>query len=243
MEVKIWSVGFGSVDDRSLVLLKGSPAVISMALLANLPQVIFSTLYFMYNGLYTCMLASSEWSKYALHKKALRVTSPSHVQRSTYWLQIPYRHAIPLSAACSLMHWLISQSIFLARIDAYDPRQQIELSHAARESGKPQGSISTCGYSVLATLLSIIVGTLMLLALCVAGRRKLDGKMPLVGSCSLAISAACHRPPGDQDAAFKPVQWGAVKHETDQGPGHCCFTTYNVEPPIPGQLYAGFENV
>ena len=238
-------MGFGSVDPKSLVVINhvqdysGSFAVIGMALMANSPQLVFSVLYFMYNGLYTCMLASHEWSRLAQHKKALRVTSPTHVQRSTYWLQLPYRYGLPLSAACSLMHWLISQSIFLARIDVYDPRGQIKEG-ALDDPGS--GSVSTCGYSVPAIILAMILGILMLLALVMTGHRKLDNGIPLVGSCSLAISAACHRPPGDQDAAFKPVKWGAVRHGTNQGPGHCCITTCNVEPPIPGQYYAGYKD-
>lgn len=34
--------------------------------------------------------------------------------------------------------------------------------------------------------------------------------MPLAGNCSLAISAACHPPLDDEDAALKPLMWGEV---------------------------------
>ena len=197
-----------------------------MTLLANSPQVLLSILYFLYNGLYSCMLAAAEWSTFARQKKALRVTSPRQAQRSTYWLQIPYRYGLPLTIAFSLMHWLVSQCIFLANIDMYDVL------------GQSGGSIPTCGYSASALVVVIPLGTAMLLALVFLGFRKLDPGIPLVGSCSLAISAACHRPPGDEDAAYHPIQWGAIEHETSQGPGHCCLTTYDVEPPIPGQRYA-----
>ena len=201
----------------------------AMVLLANSPQLVLSSLYFMYNSLYTCMLSATEWSRSARHRKALRVTSPTHAQRSTYWLALPWRYSLPLSMTSSLMHWLISQSIFLARVGVYDPRNE------------PIQTISTCGYSAYAIVIVIIVGSTMVLALLVNGFRKLDSGMPLVGSCSLAISAACHRPLEDKDAALKPVQWGAVSHETIEGPGHCCFTSFDVEPPILGQRYAGLK--
>lgn len=35
--------------------------------------------------------------------------------------------------------------------------------------------------------------------------------MSLAGNCSLAISAACHPPPEDQNPALKPVMWGEVQ--------------------------------
>ena len=208
-----------------------------MVLLANLPQIILSALYFLYNTLFTCILTSFEWSKFAQQKKALRVTSPVHLQRSTYWLQLPYTYGLPLTMASSLMHWLVSQSIFLARIDRYDPRGQLDTYKTIRLANL-DGSISTCGYSSSAVVTVVILGTCIVIAPILLGFRKLDPGIPLVGSCSLAISAACHRPAEDTDAAYNPIQWGAVKHETSRGPGHCCLTTFDVEPPISGQRYA-----
>ena len=67
------------------------------------------------------------------------------------------------------------------------------------------------------------------------GFRRQEG-MPLAGSCSAAISAACYRPEEDVDAATKPVMWGVVS--SDKGVGHCCFTSFEVTRPIPGELYA-----
>ena len=43
--------------------------------------------------------------------------------------------------------------------------------------------------------------------------------MPVVCSCSLAISAACH-PELDESVAVKPLLWGAVAHEENEKPGH-----------------------
>lgn len=87
------------------------------AWLANLPQIFLSALYFSVNRLCTSLYFAYEWNKYATRRKGLRVTSPKGDQRSTYFLQLPFRYAIPLVAISGLMHWLLSQSIFLVRFE------------------------------------------------------------------------------------------------------------------------------
>ena len=236
--VSIWSIGFGTVNTKAILNASGggsfliqerlSNTLLPMVLLANSPQLLLSILYFLYNGMYTCMMAASEWSRFALQRKGLRVSSPHRSQRSTYWLQLPWLYSLPLSIAAAVLHWLVSQSIFLVKVDVYDPHQKLDLSN----------SFSSCGYSAYALAITIIIGSAMLLALVANGFRRLDSTMPLAGSCSLAISAACHRPPEDSDAGLFPVQWGAVSHDTEgEGPGHCCFTSLDVETPIEGQRY------
>ena len=224
--VSIWSVGFGAVNTNAI--LDPSRSLLAMILLANTPQLLLSILYILYNGMYTCMLAASEWSRFALQRKGLRVSSPHGSQRSTYWLQLPWLYSLPLSITAAILHWLTSQSIFLVKIDAYDPRQQPDVYN----------SLLGCGYSAYALAITIIVGSVMLLTLVANGLRRLDSTMPLAGSCSLAISAACHRPSEDSDAGLFPIQWGAVSHGTEEeGPGHCCFTSLDIETPIEGQQY------
>ena len=203
-----------------------------MVLLANLPQLILSSFYFMYNSMYTCMLSAVEWSRFAKQRKSLRVTSPTQSQRFTYWLNLPWTYSLPLTIMSSLMHWLVSQSIFLVKIDFYDPRGTISVGDG----------VLTCGFSAYAMAIVAIGLVVMVLALLFCSFRKMDSGIPLVGSCSLAISAACHRPPWDTNAAYEPVQWGAVSHETSERPGHCCLTSFAVEPPIPGQRYAGYSS-
>lgn len=51
--------------------------------------------------------------------KGLRASSPqpNTAQRSTYFLTLPYRWAVPTTAIVSLLHWLVSQMFFFARVD------------------------------------------------------------------------------------------------------------------------------
>ena len=179
------------------------------------------------------MLLAEEWSAYGTKKKFLRVTSPTGGQRSTYRLQLPYRYGIPLLICSSILHWLVSQSIFLARVITIDSAG-VEISEA---------KISTCGYSPMAMIFVIILGSVIILLGMCFGFRKSRGGLPLAGSCSAAISAACHPPEADVNASLKRVMWGVVAEDCFQcmgeSFGHCSFTSSTVEAPAVGKYYAG----
>jgi hypothetical protein len=52
---------------------------------------------------------------------------------------------------------------------------------------------------------------------------KVDSNIPLVSTCSIAISAACHCPEEDTDAHLLPVRWGVISAGRDL-PVRCSFT-------------------
>ena len=159
-------------------------------------------------------------------RKPLRVTDPIGDQRSTYRLQLPYKYGIPLLILSGILHWLVSQSLFLARVTSYDS------SGASDE----EESVSTVGYSCIAIITVITLGAVVVLIGILMGFRQYKPGMPLAGSCSAAISAACHRPKEDDDAAVKPVMWGALGMK--DGVGHCCLSSFEVTKPLVGELYA-----
>ncbi|RMY36204.1 hypothetical protein D0865_13702 [Hortaea werneckii] len=231
----IFETGFGAVDSRALIttkLLQDDFAGLGSAvLLANMPQAVMSFLYLTYNGLFTCMCLAHEYSQYGLikdRKKPLRVTTQHGQQRPTYYLQLPFRYAVPLLVSSATLHWLISQSIFLVKINTTD--------YKGESSAK---DFSQVGYSCLPILLAILLGTAMLIAALGCGFRRFPSYIPVAGSCSVALAAAAHRPKDDVDAAFLPVQWGEVRGEGTDEVGHCCFTSQEVHDLFPGRLYAG----
>ncbi|KAL9073389.1 MAG: hypothetical protein Q9161_003004 [Pseudevernia consocians] len=134
-----------------------------------------------------------------------------------------------------MLHWLVSQSIFLARVDVIVP------DGFGNEAEMP--GISTCGYSPMAMIFVIILGSIVVLLGICFGFRKSKGGMPLAGSCSAAISAACHPPEADVDASMKRIIWGVVAEDCFQyegeSVGHCSFTSFKVEAPVVGKRYAG----
>lgn len=239
------SRGFGSLDARTFIQFhdngygiqfpqEGASGLIGAVLLVNVPQIICSFLYFMYNGLVTAMLSATEWSRYYLHKRGLRVSDPRGQQRSTYWLSLPYRYSLPLIGMSIMLHWLISQGLFLARVGVVEYDASGTMSANSSYSTSQEQNITTqAAYSCLPILLTILLATMMLLSLAILGWRKLHGCMPVVGSCSLAISAACHRPKDDPDAAYLPVNWGEIPHEDPRRSCHCCFTSQDVVEPCP----------
>ena len=233
----LWSLGFGNVSPETLNSihnsqdLSGAGGVILTVLVANSPQIALSFLYFSYNGIFTCMLLAKEWRTYGSKGNFLRVTTPTGRQRSTYRLQLPYRYGVPLLIGSGTLHWFVSQSIFLVRVEIVYSNQIV-------------GGISTCGYSPMAIIFVIIFGFIVVLIGIANGFRKVREGMPFAGSCSAAISAACHPPKADVNASSKRVKWGAVAATDANDPhvGHCSFTSFEVETPIVGRRYAGLQS-
>ncbi|KAH8797110.1 hypothetical protein DL96DRAFT_1540821 [Flagelloscypha sp. PMI_526] len=199
---EVFQLGLGNIDPRTLIYLPFGPsedkATLLSILIANSPQLILSFLYVVFNILFTSMSLAIEWSRYHQRPRSLRVSHQKGEQRSTYFLQIPYRLGIPVMIFSVVLHWLISQSIFLAKIDDND------FTH----------STSTCGYSILGMLATCTGGLILAVFAIILGSRKLPPGMPLVGSCSLAIAAACHAPDGT--SGLHPLKWGLLPLE-DRG--------------------------
>src|SRR3954471_9397339 len=78
---------------------------------------------------------------------------PEGIQRSSYFISLPLRYGIPLYVSSGIMHWLISQSLFLARITAFIPDGSVDND----------SSFSTCGYSPIAPFISKHRSTLCLI--------------------------------------------------------------------------------
>jgi hypothetical protein len=229
----VTSLGFGAVTSNMLLNIglptSGTSGLATSVLFANSPQIILSFIYLSYNALITCMLLANEYSGYEVHRKALRVTTPCGQQRSTYWLQLPHIYGIPIMATSATLLWLISQSVFLVRVDEY--------YHGVLND---DFNVSGVGLSPAPMLVIVILGICITAVAIGMGFRKLEGNaMPVAASCSLALSAAAHRPAADVDAALLPVKWGEVVEMGTDDVGHCCFTSQEVLGVKPGRKYAG----
>jgi hypothetical protein len=201
-------------------------------LLANTPQLAISFVYVLYNNCLTRLMLGREYSGYARQRKPLRVSTPEGEQRSTYRLQLPYRYSAPLMATMATMavlHWLVARSIFLVEVNVFD------------YDGNPMAEkVSACGYSSMAIVLSLFVSGVIILALLANGVRKLEPGMPLASSCSLAITAACHTPAGDEDAALLPLKYGVViaeEPDSEINCEHACFSSKEATPLVDGHWY------
>jgi hypothetical protein len=252
-------MGFQSVDPRTLVqsylASQGIAAIVSNVILANTPQVIISLVYFSYNAAITSMLLAHEWSCFFSRAKSLRVSSSPHgLQRSTYFLQLPYHYALPLLGFSVLLHWLASQSLSVISVEVYNmfgehnarSCNSIDPSYL-HSDGEVLNTFDTyCGedfitmaYSPLGILLSLIVAVVLAIVIFALGRKKLS-PAPVVGSCSVAIAASCHARPDEQAPWEKELRWGAFTTQGDTqyfGMAHCGLSSREVEEPVVGTLY------
>lgn len=236
-ESSIWRLGLGALRSNTILntsfMGQGSRNLLPNVMLANTPQVIASAAYYLYNSLFTSISIATEWDRFGSEPKGLRVSSaPQEEQRETYFLQLPYRYSLPLAGLSACLHWLISQSLFLVSLEVWTTTTSPKLSTVANGEG-----LISCGWSPLGVLCVVAVIFLMFASLQIVGRRRLRcGVIPVAGSCSAAISAACH--PVKAEAWTKPVCWGVVVPAADDVLGHCSFSSGPVGDPVLGLYYA-----
>ena len=228
-------------DYGQLYLSNGDVSMLSYVVVANMPQLIVTMCYYCYNAVLTSMLAEAEYSSHALKRKPLRVTWPAKgsEQRSTYYLSVPYRYGAPVLVLYTILHWTISQSIFYLWLIPYTPMNT-----------RDTGSISSIGFSSSFVFFAVLTGLVMAALPCVLAFRRYKSNIPLAGSCSAAISAACHPPP-DEDlntAALGKVRWGQViawseefsnsLEPSESDNSHCSFTSLETVNPTLTKMYA-----
>jgi len=215
-------------------------SMLKLVMLANTPQLIITITYYFYNNALTSMLSSAECSTYGVDRKPLRATWPvkGSQQRSTYWLIVPYQYGIPILILYTILHWLVSQSFHYILLIPYDLHDQPDFEMRIRS---PE-------FSTLPMLLAVLIGKVILCFL--AFRRFKSMMLPLAGSCSTAISAACHPPKDDctDTAALGPLMWGETVSpavwESDYFDGtggqirHCSFPSLDTTRPLLTKRYA-----
>ena len=97
------------------------------------------------------------------------------------------------------------------------------------------------GYSCIAIIFVLILGILAVLTAAGMGYKPFSGEITTVGSCSAAISAACHIWETDSEGIIgKKVRWGDIGIEPTLGVRHLTFSSEEgVKKPVLGKVYAG----
>ncbi|KAK0653618.1 hypothetical protein DIS24_g5839 [Lasiodiplodia hormozganensis] len=190
-----------------------SAAIWRATLLANAGQPLLSLLHCAYNALFTALYLGTEWDGYGggggeSSKKGLRISSvPRGAQRASHFLQLPWRYGVPLSAASTLLHWLASQSVFTVSLvdggDAGEAGARDESgggTGGGKETAEQSDRFFGCGFSPLAMALLLVALLALLACLLAAALPRFKTGMPVVGSCSAAIAAACRPHPRREEA-------------------------------------------
>lgn len=218
------SISIGTVQAQNLVLgarigSLGASGVLITALIANAPQALLSFVYMVYNSMFTLMYIGEDWDMYGAytattrHKlqiaakrqthRYLRVSNPRGVQKSTHFLNLPYRYAIPLIAVSGLLHWFMSQTLYLANISVVN-----------RDNSIPNtDEITTVAYAPTGMIGLLVLAVVMAIILITNSLRYFGGQMPIVGSNSAAISAACHVEMPERrrrELVLRKIAWGEV---------------------------------
>ncbi|KAI1861845.1 hypothetical protein JX265_009348 [Neoarthrinium moseri] len=223
----LWRMGIGEVQPYSISLTEAwgamsEKAFYGTALLANGSQLLLSFGWYFANSLLTRIVINRHWSQFITKRRALRVSTPAGGQRSTYFLSLPYRYSVPLLMASAIVHWLLSRSLFVVQTTGFSYRLGQNTDNGFVRANQFDGSV--VGYSGIAMVLSVATLSALLIGLLALSTRKLPCReastedevirMPLAGTCSMAISSACHPSDVETDVYLLPLQWG--KNELDR---------------------------
>jgi hypothetical protein len=98
----------------------------------------------MYNGLVSTFLVADELVGFSKTRKSLRVSAPVGIQRSSYFVSMPARYGVPMIVTIGLLHWTVSQSLFVICIDRYYSNGLEDTSQRYVTSGFSCVAILTC---------------------------------------------------------------------------------------------------
>ncbi|KAK6850939.1 hypothetical protein PG987_000573 [Apiospora arundinis] len=182
-----------SEGSETFGLLGARPDFLGILLFANLPQLIISFCYLTINNLYTQLQAEQEWNSYAEFYKPLRVSYPAGQQISTYRLQLPYKYSIPLIAMSTIIHWLMSNSLFLLIIEG-DTGVRDTFGGDKSSIGVSEDASVVLGVSGVAMVITFVISFVFAISPLVFRCRRLRYQMVVGGTNSLVLSAACHVP-------------------------------------------------
>ncbi|KAI1326475.1 hypothetical protein F5Y16DRAFT_374870 [Xylariaceae sp. FL0255] len=207
----LWKQGLGQPSGDSL--LSGwwgtnhwaTTVFPSQLLLVNSLQLLVSFAYFYLNNTITRQLVTLEWVQ-LLEKNPLLVSWPEGMQRSSTLLSMPLPYSIVFLTISPILHWLVSQSVFVIQTEGY-------------ESGKetirmPLKDSTRAGFSVLGIILVTVTATTLVVVFLIHTRMRKYSNVPLsflrMGTSSAAISAVCHPPRQNTNAHLLPVRLGVV---------------------------------
>ena len=213
----LWDLGFGAVDPEILIASDNFGNPTTLSLLANIPQLVLAVLVFLYNSILAAMFTAHDISQFAFKPQYLQVARPVGDQRGTWLLGMPFAWGILMLAIQILLHWFVSQALFVVDISAYNEDGTLNTY---------LGSITNCGFSPLAMICTLVTASLLTLVTCGLGLRKFkDQSPPLMANCSAAISAACHHTGYRDKTQYMELKWGCTGyngHGTSLV-GHCAF--------------------
>ena len=213
-----------------------SMSFIGLAIVINMPQLYISLMDTICNGILSSICLGKEFIAFTKTYKPLRVSKPSGKQRSTYWLQLPIRSGMPLLIIMAILRWITSQTLFILRATKYDFKDVFFAERSLAEMAA--NTVNVIGYSDIAWFVFIGINVSMAIILLSLRTIKIVSGGPLVGTCSLAISAACHlgRDEDPTAAPFQPLMYGVIQTDGFEV-NRVGFSAQEVQPLVDGLTY------
>jgi hypothetical protein len=94
-------------------------AFFTMVFFANCWQLLLSLSAIILNGLLTYLRVEAEFQSYATKRAYLRVSWPTGAQRSSFFLSLPWKYALPFHTAFYAAHFVLSQGIFVTVVESW----------------------------------------------------------------------------------------------------------------------------
>jgi hypothetical protein len=195
--------GFGAVDPMTSMIpgqsdiRNGSPNTFPLlVIIANCPQLWLSLGYLLWNNQITRIWMEREWRSYYRHAHKPRVSYDKPKDevgtRDTRWLQLPYWLTGFLMCLNTIMHWIVSQTLFVVEI----------LGNAQT---RPNFYLN---FSPLAIFCIGIVSTILILGMTIYYFVPIRTWMPLMAGSGLVVFESCVRLEARLPA--NGVMWGDV---------------------------------
>ncbi|KAI1412406.1 hypothetical protein F5Y13DRAFT_180178 [Hypoxylon sp. FL1857] len=185
----LWGSFFES--DQNLFFQK-SYTFFESVVTANGLQLLLSLWYLAYNNLFTRLHMAREWASFSEDYHPLRVTNPQGEQYATYRLQLPYKYSLSLISVSILLHWLLSNTIyiFISTGGYYGTSHFVNGTES--DPSLPPDTTVVVGYSLYSLLVLLIASCVLIFIPILLSAKRLPPNMVNIGNNSFALSAACH---------------------------------------------------
>jgi hypothetical protein len=200
--------GLGSVDPSTSFVPEGSnyggnaSTFPVQVILANCPQLWLSIGYLLWNNQISRIWMEREWRLFYRHAKKPRVSYPLEGKnpgiRATRWLQLPYWVTFILMGLNTVLHWLVSQTLFVVEILATQTKPaKFYLNFS------PFAIVCVGGAS-----------TILVLGMTIFYFVPIKTWMPLMaGSLRTVLTSCLHLPPPLPEGG---IMWGDISSERER---------------------------
>lgn len=234
--------GLGTIDPATSIVLNvastqnGDATTFPVQIIiANCPQLWLSVGYLLWNNQITRIWMEREWRSFYGHRQKPRVSYPldGHPDgvKATRWLQLPYWLTFILMALNTVLHWLVSQTLFVVEI----------LANSQKAAN------FYLNFSPLAIFSIGLASTILVLGMTIFYFFPIKTWMPLMaGSLRIVLESCLHLPPlatmdgrlvnGVPDGG---VMFGDISTENERLAGF----GVTAQDLVPGATYPGSRQV